>query len=87
MVRPQPPVKKGRSLAARRAGYIEAFGKAVDRIGELYRELHVPVNMDLVCYTPEEFEAMRDSPFIRRALSEGVVLYAEGSDGGGAAVA
>ena len=24
----------------------------VERIAELYRELHVPVDMDLVCYTP-----------------------------------
>ncbi|MGY4707232.1 hypothetical protein ACVNPS_05700 [Candidatus Bipolaricaulota sp. J31] len=54
----------------------------MERIAELYREPHVAVDMDLVCYTPEEFEAMRDSPFIRRALSEGVVLYAKGSDGG-----
>ena len=58
----------------------------VDRIAELYRELHVPVDMDLVCYTPGEFEDMRDSPFVKRALSEGVVLYAKGSAGGREAV-
>ena len=43
----------------------------VDRIAELYRELHVPVDMDLVCYTPGEFEDMRDSPFVKRALRRG----------------
>jgi hypothetical protein len=58
----------------------------VERIAELCRELHVPVDMDLVCYTPEEFDAMRDSPFVVRALSEGPLLYTKGSVGGREAV-
>src|SRR5919204_4083002 len=47
----------------------------VVRHGELYRALALPVDLDLICYTPAEFEAMRERPFLREALREEVVLY------------
>jgi hypothetical protein len=34
----------------------------------------VAVDIDVICYTPAEFERIRDRPFLRRALSEEVVL-------------
>lgn len=47
----------------------------VDRLRMLYSRLAVPVDLDLVCYTPQEFHAMRDRPFFRRMLQGEVVLY------------
>ncbi len=47
----------------------------VDRLRGLYSRLAVPVDLDLVCYTPEEFAAIRERPFLRRALQGEVVLY------------
>ena len=31
--------------------------------------------MDVLVYTPEEFERMKDRGFIKRAIEEGKVLY------------
>lgn len=50
----------------------EPFG---ERLRRLYALLAVPVDMDLLCYTPDELEALKGSPFFRRLLSEEVVLY------------
>jgi predicted nucleotidyltransferase len=47
----------------------------VERHASLYRALALPVDLDLICYTPQEFEAMRERPFLRRILQEEVVLY------------
>jgi predicted nucleotidyltransferase len=47
----------------------------VERGARFYRALVPAVAMDLLVYTPEEFDAMRDRPFFRRALAEGRVLY------------
>lgn len=47
----------------------------VDRLRGLYSRLAMPVDLDLICYTPEEFAAMRERPFLRRALQGEVVLY------------
>lgn len=47
----------------------------VDRLAFLYPYLSPGVDLDLVCYTPEEFEDMKDGPFLKRVLSEEVVLY------------
>lgn len=47
----------------------------VTRHRSLYRALALPVDLDLICYTPEEFEAMRGRPFLREILSQEVVLY------------
>ncbi len=47
----------------------------VDRLRWLYSRLAVPVDLDLLCYTPEEFSAMGDRPFFRRLRQDEVVLY------------
>ncbi len=43
-------------------------------LAELTRVVSAP-GVDLLIYTPEELEAMRDRPFIHRALTEGIVIY------------
>lgn len=52
----------------------------VDRLATLYRALTVPVDLDLLCYTPEELESLKKRPFLRRALADEVVLYAKTAD-------
>jgi predicted nucleotidyltransferase len=47
----------------------------LERGARFYRALAPAVAMDLLVYTPEEFEAARDRLFFRRALAEGRVLY------------
>ena len=47
----------------------------VARHRSLYRALALPVDLDLICYTPQEFEALRDRPFLREILRQEVVLY------------
>lgn len=47
----------------------------VTRHRSLYRALALPVDLDLICYTPEEFEALRERHFLRGILREEVVLY------------
>jgi predicted nucleotidyltransferase len=46
------------------------------RLQELYGELRPRVGLDLLAYTPKEFEEMRLRSFVRQALAEGRVLYA-----------
>ena len=40
----------------------------VDRARMLYECLAAPVDVDLLCYTPREFQALRDSPLLRHTL-------------------
>jgi len=47
----------------------------VERVKMLYGLLALPVDLDLVCYTPQEFEDLKDRPFLKRILEEEVVLY------------
>jgi len=47
----------------------------IERIGEIYSLLAMPVDADILCYTPEEFRRMRDTPFIKSILQDEVVLY------------
>lgn len=47
----------------------------VERLRWLYELLAVPVDLDLLCYTPEEYERMRDEPFLRHALASERVLF------------
>ena len=47
----------------------------VTRNVELARRLHANVALDLLVYTPEEIERLRDRPFIRHILQTGKVLY------------
>ncbi|MFQ6101568.1 MAG: nucleotidyltransferase domain-containing protein [Anaerolineae bacterium] len=47
----------------------------IKRLGILYERIQPRVGLDLLAYTPQEFEALRERPFIRQALREGRVLY------------
>jgi len=47
----------------------------LERLGLLYSLLAVPVDLDLVCYTPQEYQVLKDRPFLKRILQEEVVLY------------
>jgi predicted nucleotidyltransferase len=45
------------------------------RGARFYAALEPRVGMDLLVYTPGEFELMRDRPFLRHALREAKVIY------------
>lgn len=47
----------------------------LERGVRFYQALAPAIGMDILVYTPQEFEAMRDRSFLRRALGEGRVLY------------
>ena len=47
----------------------------VDRTARLYRQLLIDVDMDLLVYTPQEFEGKQQSGFVRQALATGQVIY------------
>jgi len=42
---------------------------------QLVNTLSLPVDADILCYTPEEIERMKTRAFIRKILKEEVVLY------------
>jgi predicted nucleotidyltransferase len=50
----------------------------VTRTAELYRQLHPGVDLDLLVYTPQEFERMRTRGFLRHVLEHSKVLYEKG---------
>lgn len=52
----------------------------VDRLKEIYSMLALPVDADILCYTPEEVERLRNRGFLKKVLAEEVVLYTKGSD-------
>ena len=54
---------------------METTAPFIERQRELYERLASPVDLDLLCYTPQEFEAMRHRPFLRHALTGEKVLY------------
>ncbi len=47
----------------------------LSRTVELYRRLKPRAAVDLLVYTVEEMERMAETPLIRKALTEGKVLY------------
>ena len=48
----------------------------LQRLERARGELGVPVALDLLVYTPEEFARLRQtSPFVRQAVAEGRVIY------------
>jgi predicted nucleotidyltransferase len=47
----------------------------VTRTAELYQQIQAGVDLDLLAYTPEEFEQQKNSRFMRYALKTGKVLY------------
>ncbi len=46
-----------------------------ERLASLYSLLALPVDMDILCYTPEEFDRMKETPFLQKILAEEVILY------------
>lgn len=48
----------------------------LDRIVQLYRRIGpLPVDADILIYTPEEWEQIQETPFGRRISQEGEILY------------
>ena len=47
----------------------------VNRTAQMYAYLAPEVDVDLLVYTPAEFEAQRRRRFLRQALQEGRVIY------------
>ena len=47
----------------------------LDRTADLYRQIQVDVDMDLLVYTPHEFERKQRSGFLKQALATGQVIY------------
>jgi predicted nucleotidyltransferase len=47
----------------------------IERTAWLYRQLPVRVDLDLLVYTPQEFETLQTRPFIRHALEVGKIIY------------
>jgi len=47
----------------------------VRRTAELYQQVAAGVDLDLLVYTPEEFERLRRHGFVRQALETGRVLH------------
>ena len=55
----------------------------LDRLKRLYRLADVGVDLDILCYTPEEFARMKARPFLRHALKDEVVLHEKPRPGRG----
>lgn len=50
----------------------------LERVKEIYSMLALPVDADILCYTPEEFEKLKKSGFFKMLLKEEVILYEKG---------
>ncbi len=51
----------------------ETEKRFLDRLDEFYDDAREA--MDILVYTPQEFEYMKVRPFVKRALLEGKILY------------
>lgn len=51
----------------------ETEKRFLDRLDEFYDDAREA--MDVLVYTPQEFEEMKERPFVKRALKEGKILY------------
>ena len=47
----------------------------IERAGDIYSLLCLPVDADVLCYTPEEFRRMCETPFMKQILEDEVILY------------
>lgn len=49
----------------------------LDRLSKYYRDICACLKnpVDLLVYTPEELKAIRNRPFIKKALEEGISIY------------
>ena len=54
----------------------ETDKRFLDRLEELYSSWNIPKAVDILAYTPAEYEKMStESAFMQRILSEGKILY------------
>ncbi len=53
----------------------------LDRLRDLYATLNLGVDIDILCYTPEEWETVRTTSWGRHIEHTGVVLYEKESAG------
>ena len=54
---------------------VETRERFLERCARFYRALEPAVGMDILVYTPGEFEATRHGRFLRHALADGRVVY------------
>lgn len=54
---------------------METEKEFIQRTADLYQLLQSDVDLDLLVYTPEEFNKMREGSFLRKALQNGQVIY------------
>ncbi len=59
----------------------------LERTKDIYGLLSLPVDADILCYTPEEMEKMKKRAFMKNILKQEVVLYEKRSGTGGEKVA
>ncbi len=52
----------------------------LERMKELYSLLALPVDVDILCYTPAEFERIKHRGFFKKILENGIVLYEKRSN-------
>jgi len=53
----------------------------MERIGFIYGKIVPRVAADILVYTPEEWQTVREKPFFKKATAEGRVLYEKVGDG------
>lgn len=55
----------------------ETEDRFIDRLGRYFDPLimMLPAAVETLVYTPEEFERMKERPFVKRALEEGIIIY------------
>jgi hypothetical protein len=64
-------------LAAQRAAYVSRLEAALppDRLAPLYGLIHVGVDVDLLAWTPAEYEVMRQRAFGRSIAADERIVY------------
>ncbi|TYP57671.1 nucleotidyltransferase domain-containing protein [Thermosediminibacter litoriperuensis] len=55
----------------------------IERVGFIYRKIVPKVAADILVYTPEEWQTVKEKPFFKRAAAEGRVLYEKVGNGRG----
>lgn len=43
-----------------------------NRMGDFLNKIWPEVHVDAICYTPEEFEEMKERPFLKKAVAQGI---------------
>ncbi|MCX7974238.1 MAG: nucleotidyltransferase domain-containing protein [Candidatus Aminicenantes bacterium] len=53
----------------------------LERLKDIYGLLRLPVDADILCYTPKEVKELKQHGFLRQILKREIVLYEEKSQG------